>query len=67
MAHMTHALIERVIALGGTYYLPYRPHASLDQFTRAYPKAAEFAAFKRSTDKDLIFRNRFWDRYVSKV
>lgn len=67
MAHMTHALIERVIALGGTYYLPYRPHASLDQFTRAYPRAAEFAAFKRSTDSNLIFRNRFWDRYVSKV
>ena len=67
MAHMTHALIERVIALGGTYYLPYRPHATLDQFVRAYPHAKDFAAFKRQSDKDLIFRNRFWDRYVSQL
>lgn len=67
MARMTHALIERVIGLGGAYYLPYRPHATIDQLTRAYPRAAEFAAFKRQSDKDLIFRNRFWDRYISKL
>lgn len=67
MARMTHALIERVLALGGSYYLPYRPHASLDQFVRAYPRAKEFAAFKRQSDKELIFRNRFWDRYLSKL
>ena len=47
MARMTHALIERVLAIGGTYYLPYRPHASLDQLTRGYPRAAAFAARKR--------------------
>ncbi|MBL0372886.1 FAD-binding oxidoreductase [Rhizobium sp. KVB221] len=67
MRRMTHALIERVIALGGSYYLPYRPHASLDQLTRAYPRAAEFAQFKRQVDKDLIFRHRMWDRYFSKL
>jgi FAD/FMN-containing dehydrogenase len=67
MARMTTGLIERVLALGGTYYLPYRPHASLDQFNRAYPRAREFAAFKRQSDKHLIFRNRFWDRYVSQI
>ena len=44
MARMTHALIERVLDIGGTYYLPYRPHASLDQLSRGYPRAAEFAA-----------------------
>ncbi len=27
MAHMTQALIDRVLDIGGTYYLPYRPHA----------------------------------------
>ncbi len=30
MARMTRELIDRVLALGGTYYLPYRPHATLD-------------------------------------
>ncbi|MGV3552937.1 FAD-binding protein [Rhizobium sp.] len=67
MARMTHHLIERVLAIGGTYYLPYRPHATLEQFKRAYPKAPEVAARKREFDKALTFRNRFWDNYLSKL
>jgi hypothetical protein len=67
MARMTHQLIERVLSIGGTYYLPYRPHATLDQFKQAYPRAAEFAAKKREIDKAVTFRNRFWDNYLSKV
>ncbi|MDB5525463.1 MAG: FAD/FMN-dependent dehydrogenase [Rhizobium sp.] len=67
MAWMTRRLIERVLAIGGSYYLPYRPHASVDQLKRAYPKAVEFAAFKRQIDKDMIFRNHFWDRYFAKL
>jgi FAD/FMN-containing dehydrogenase len=67
MARLTHELIERVLSIGGSYYLPYRPHATLDQFTRCYPKAAAFAAKKREVDKSVTFRNRFWDNYLSKV
>jgi FAD/FMN-containing dehydrogenase len=67
MARMTHHLIERVLSLGGSYYLPYRPHATIDQFRRAYPAAQEVAARKREIDKSLTFRNRFWDNYLSKV
>ncbi|HEX8030050.1 MAG TPA: FAD-binding protein [Vicinamibacterales bacterium] len=67
MARMTHALIERVLAIGGTYYLPYRPHASLDQLTRGYPRAAAFAARKRELDRDLLFRNQLWDGYFSRL
>ena len=67
MARMTHHLIERVLSIGGTYYLPYRPHATLAQFRRAYPKAEAFAARKRELDKGLTFRNRFWDNYLSKL
>lgn len=67
MHRMTHALIERVIAIGGTYYLPYRPHATVDQFVRAYPRAREFAAAKRRYDPGLIFRNNFWDGYLAEL
>jgi FAD/FMN-containing dehydrogenase len=67
MARMTMALIERVLAMGGTYYLPYRPHATVDQFRRGYAKHAEFAALKRKYDPELLFRNGFWDYYVSKI
>ena len=64
MARMTHALIEAVISIGGTYYLPYRPHADQMQFERAYPRAAEFAAAKRTLDPDLVLRNNLWDQYL---
>lgn len=65
MARMTQTLIDAVFGLGGTYYLPYRPHARPDQFAAGYAAAAEFAAFKRRIDPDLLFRNALWDRYVS--
>jgi FAD/FMN-containing dehydrogenase len=67
MARMTHALIDRVLDIGGTYYLPYRPHASLDQLTRGYPRAPEFAAGKREIDRDLLFRNQLWDGYFARL
>jgi FAD/FMN-containing dehydrogenase len=67
MARITRALIDRVLDLGGTYYLPYRPHASLDQLTRGYPRAAEFAARKRDIDRDLLFRNQLWDGYLARL
>ncbi|MEM8537032.1 MAG: FAD-binding oxidoreductase, partial [Pseudomonadota bacterium] len=67
MARMTRELIDAVTAIGGTYYLPYRPHATVAQFTKAYPHAAEFAAAKRALDPDLIFRNNLWDQYLGKV
>jgi FAD/FMN-containing dehydrogenase len=67
MARMTHALIERVLAIGGTYYLPYRPHASVAQLSRGYPRAAAFAARKRELDRNLLFRNQLWDGYFSRL
>ncbi len=67
MARMTHALIDRVLDLGGTYYLPYRPHASLDQLARGYPRAAAFATRKRELDRDLLFRNQLWDGYFARL
>ncbi|MEI2298471.1 FAD-binding oxidoreductase [Ensifer sp. MJa1] len=67
MARMTEALIERVLSIGGSYYLPYRPHARLDQLTRAYPRVGEFAAAKRQVDPGLLFQNGLWQNYISKI
>ena len=61
---MTQELIERVLELGGTYYLPYRPHATPEQFKRAYPRAEEFVARKLEIDPDRLFRSLFWDNYL---
>jgi hypothetical protein len=67
MAHMTQVLIDRVLEVGGTYYLTYRPHASLSQLSRGYPGATAFAANKRAADPDLLFRNHLWDGYFAKL
>jgi FAD/FMN-containing dehydrogenase len=64
MARMTRDLIDGITGIGGTYYLPYRPHATPAQLARAYPRAAEFAAAKRRLDPNLIFRNNLWDSYL---
>ncbi len=67
MARMTRALVDRILQIGGSYYLPYRPHPTLAQLTRAYPRAADFAAAKRALDPDLTFRNNLWDTYLEKL
>lgn len=67
MARMTQALIDGIVAIGGTYYLPYRPHARVDQFARAYTRASEFAKAKREIDPSLLFRNNLWDSYLEQL
>jgi len=67
MKRMTQELIGRVIDIGGTYYLPYRPHATQDQFIRAYPSAEQFLLTKNTLDPHSILRNNLWDTYFSKL
>jgi FAD/FMN-containing dehydrogenase len=63
MQAFTEELIEAALACGGRYYLPYRLHASREQFLRAYPRAGKFFAKKRQYDPDGIFRNQFFAKY----
>ena len=66
-ARMTRQLIDRITEIGGSYYLPYRPHATVPQFTAAYPRAADFAASKRTLDPVLRLRNNLWDTYLEEL
>jgi hypothetical protein len=65
MRAMTVKLIDRVLAQGGSYYLPYRLHARVDQLRAAYPRLDEFVAAKRRYDPQLRFRNALWDQYLA--
>lgn len=67
MRRMTEALIDRIAADGGAYYLPYRPHARIDQMASVYSGAAEFAAEKRAIDPQLTLRNNLWDSYLERL
>jgi FAD/FMN-containing dehydrogenase len=65
MIRVTEALIDRVVALGGAFYLPYRLHARRDQVAAVYPNVARFAERKRHYDARLLFRNAMWQGYFS--
>lgn len=63
MRRMTEQLVERVLDLGGSFYLPYRLHARADQAARAYPGLSRFRAGKHRYDPSGLFRNALLDRY----
>ncbi|TZF90908.1 FAD-binding protein [Cognatilysobacter lacus] len=61
----TRELIDAALDCGGTYYLPYQPHATREQFHRAYPRAQEMFALKTRLDPDFRWRNVLWDTYYA--
>ena len=60
----TRQLIDAALLHGGRYYLPYRLHATREQFLRAYPEARAYAALKRQLDPQGRFANQLWDKYL---
>ncbi len=65
VAVWTRELIDVVLGVGGTYYLPYQPHATPEQFHRAYPRARELFALKRELDPGYRLRSVLWDKYYA--
>ncbi len=63
MQAMMRDLIDAALDVDGRYYLPYRLHASREQFLRAYPNAEEFFRRKRVHDPTELFQNRFYRTY----
>jgi FAD/FMN-containing dehydrogenase len=65
MKAMTRELIDAALKVGGRYYLPYRLHATKEQFAKAYPQSSKFFELKLKYDSGQIFRNYFWNTYGS--
>ena len=65
METLTQDLIEAALQLGGRYYLPYRLHATREQFDRAYPQGRQFFELKRKYDPGELFQNQFYLKYGS--
>lgn len=63
MEQMTQDMIEAALKFGGRYYLPYRLHATPQQFQRAYPRAPAFFELKRRVDPSEAFQNQFYRKY----
>jgi FAD/FMN-containing dehydrogenase len=49
-ARWTQTLIDHAVEMGGSYYLPYRPYATREQFLKAYPRAQYFLEEKLRYD-----------------
>lgn len=63
MKALTQRLIDAAISLKGTYYLPYRLHATKEQMHSAYPQAKEFFLLKKKYDPTEVFQNKFYLEY----
>lgn len=59
----TREMMEQIISVGGSYYLPYQPHATQAQFRAAYPNFDSYAALKKRLDPAYKFRNKLLDKY----
>lgn len=62
MRALTGELVDLAESLGGAFYLPYRPHYSLDQLRKAYPRLDEFLKLKRERDPGELFSSSFYER-----
>lgn len=60
---LTQELLGLALACGGTYYLPYRPHATREQFLQGYPMGGQFFELKRKFDPKGVFENEFSRKY----
>jgi FAD/FMN-containing dehydrogenase len=63
MEAMTRELIDAALEVGGRYYLPYRLHATRQQFHRAYPQARALFELKRRFDPHGLFQNQSSRKY----
>ena len=62
----TREMINEVLSVDGTYYLPYQLLATDDQFHQAYPSAVDYFEVKNKYDPTNKFTNKLWDKYYSK-
>jgi hypothetical protein len=56
-------LIDLALSNDGTYYLPYRLHATTDQFARAYPNAQGLKRIRKEVSAGR-FVNTLWEKYL---
>jgi FAD/FMN-containing dehydrogenase len=60
----TRRLIEQVINLKGSYYLPYLSFATVNQFRQAYPDYLVYLAIKKKYDSAGLLSNQMLDYYL---
>lgn len=60
-------ITDRALALGGSYYLPYRAYQTKQQFSTAYPQQQQFNALIRRYNPQGVFMNQFYKNYLGDI
>lgn len=63
LVEWTRIVTEKIVRLGGTFYLPYIIAGRKDQFNQAYKRHEEFAHLKAKYDPKGVFKNMLWKSY----
>mgnify|MGYP000473161030 CR=1 FL=1 len=56
-------MTDAIISENGKWYLPYQPHATIEQFNQAYPNAKKYFQIKKQVDSLQRFNNELLDKY----
>lgn len=56
-------MTDAILSEKGRWYLPYQPHASVEQFQAGYQKADHYFAVKNRLDSAQRFTNKMLDKY----
>ncbi len=56
-------MTDAIISENGTWYLPYQPHATIEQFNAGYPNANAYFDSKNKLDSSHRFTNKLLDKY----
>ena len=56
-------MTDAILSVGGTWYLPYQPHATIEQFKKGYPGYEKYFAVKNKLDPNHRLTNHLLDKY----
>ncbi len=56
-------MTDAILSENGRWYLPYQPHASVEQFRKAYPNSDIYFEIKNRLDPQHRFTNKLLDKY----
>lgn len=56
-------MTDAILSENGTWYLPYQPHAMVEQFQKGYPDSNKYFELKNKLDPNQRFTNKLLDKY----
>ncbi len=56
-------MTDAILSENGRWYLPYQPHASIEQFQKGYPGSDKYFEIKKKIDPENRFNNKLLDKY----